>query len=183
MLARMTPHRRSIRLAGHDYSSEAMYFVTVCTFDRVCSFGEIVNGEVHLNDAGRIVQTCWTAIPDHFAHVTLDEWVVMPNHVHGILAMANVATPVGARDTRATHASPLPGGVRAWGPRPHSVGAIVGSFKSAVTKRINEMRGTPGAVVWQRNYYDRIIADIEALDRMREYIANNPANWATDPDR
>jgi putative transposase len=117
------------------------------------------------------------AIPDHFPHVLLDEFVVMPNHVHGII----VIMPTHA--VGATHASPLQNDdtpTRPRGPQRQSVGSIVGSFKSAATKRINEQRGTPGAPVWQRDYFEHIIRNDESLNRIREYILNNPLQWALD---
>lgn len=168
--------RRSIRLKGHDYSQPGAYFVTVCTQDRACLFGEVTDGEMRLNPAGQLVESGWCAIPDHFPLARLDSFVVMPNHVHGIIVLSNV---------RATHASPprhpvLPGRPR--GPQRHSIGAIVGSFKSAVTKNINASRGTPGAPVWQRNYYEHVVRDEGSLNRIRQYILDNPAQWAMDRD-
>jgi REP element-mobilizing transposase RayT len=129
---------------------------------------------VHLNQFGNIVQECWIAIPEHFPKVILDEFVIMPNHVHGIIVIAE--TPrVGA-----THASPLHKHPR--GPQRQSVGAIVGSFKSAVTKRINECRAAPSEPVWQRNYYEHVIREEASLNRVRKYIAENPLQWAYDPE-
>lgn len=171
-------HRRSIRLPGYDYTQAGAYFVTVCTYDRTCLFGEIANGEVCLSDAGRVVQMVWEDIPTHFPHVELDAFIVMPNHVHGVILIAS--DTVGPTHSQgATHASPL---LRPSGPQPRSLGAIVGAFKSAATKRINALRGTPGAPVWQRNYYEHIIRDDYALQRTRQYIVENPARWAEDAE-
>lgn len=169
-------HRRSIRLQGYDYSQAGAYFVTMCAQDRGCLFGDIIDGKMALNDPGRIVERCWKDIPAHFRHVESDEFMVMPNHVHGIIVLMD--SPVGA-----THASPLPMTGRIQnprGPRCRSLASIVGSFKSAVAKRINEMRDTPGASVWQRNYYEHIIRDDGSMNRIREYIANNPVQWELD---
>ena len=176
-------HRRSIRLKGYDYTRAGAYFVTICTKDRACLFGDVSDGVMRLNQMGQIVWQCWLAIPDHFPHVLLDEFVVMPNHVHGIIVI--MATHiVGARHAvGATHASPLQNDdtpTRPRGPQRQSVASIVGSFKSAATKRINEQRGTPGAPVWQRNYYEHIIRDDESLNRIRQYIAENPLHWYLD---
>ena len=156
-------HRRSIRLKGFDYTRENAYFVTICTQNQACLFGEIVNGQIRLNDAGRVAQMMWKAIPAHFPHVEIDAWIVMPNHVHGIIIIVG-----------ATHASPQSG------PPKGSLGAIVGSYKSAVSRQINQLHRTPGATVWQRNYYEHIIRDAAALDRIRKYISDNPAHWAED---
>jgi REP element-mobilizing transposase RayT len=130
-----------------------------------------------LNEYGQVVQACWDEIPCHFSHVALDAFAVMPNHVHGIIVIAhrNVGTGVGA-----THASPLPSSSPPHGPQPQSVGAIVGSFKSATTNRINEMRGTPGTPVWQRDYYEHIVRDEQELHRIREYILTNSLRWHLD---
>ena len=166
-------HRRSIRLKGYDYTQPGAYFITICTQDRAFLFGEVVDGEMRLNEYGRIAWGCWKEIPLHFPQAELDAFVVMPNHVHGIIVIAGVG---------ATHASPLPlsSDARPRGPQRQSVSSIVGSFKSAVTRRINEYRCTPGAPVWQRNYYEHIIRDEKSLNRIREYIVTNPMRWAVD---
>ncbi len=163
--------RRSIRLQGYDYSQAGAYFVTVCTQNRKCLFGAVIDGEMLLNDCGKIAAECLDEIPKHFPHVEMDEFVVMPNHVH--LVVVIVDGPVGA-----THASPLPQPPR--GPQPRSIGSIIGSYKSAVTKRVNEIRDTRGAPIWQRNYYEHIIRDENELHRVRRYIESNPACWADD---
>jgi REP element-mobilizing transposase RayT len=170
-------HRRSIRLKGYDYTQAGAYFVTICTKDRACLFGHVADGVMRLNQMGHIVRQCWLAIPDHVPHVLLDEFVVMPNHVHGIIVI------MPTHDVGATHASPRPNHdtpTRPRGPQRQSLGSIVGSFKSAVTKRINELRGTPGAPVWQRNYYEHIIRNDDDMARIRKYIVNNPLQWALD---
>jgi len=152
-----------------------MYFVTIVTHRRECLFGDVVDGAMRLNDAGRIARSCWLETPSHFPRVELDEFAVMPNHIHGVIFIVG-----------ATHASPLlpehrlPPSPR--GPLCGSVGAVVGSVKSAVTKRINVLRGTPGDRVWQRNYYERIIRDEHELNRARGYIQVNVADWAQDAE-
>ncbi len=144
----------------------------------MCLFGHVTDGIMRLNIYGKIVWSCWREIPDHFPHVELDEFVVMPNHVHGILWIVD---NVGAR-----HGVPLPNGgtvpnhERFGKPVPGSIPTIIRSFKSAVTKQINGKRGTPGARVWQRNYYEHIIRDESSLNRIREYITMNPLRWAMD---
>ena len=162
-------HRKSIRLKGYDYAQPGAYFVTVCTQDRACVFGEIVDGQMRLNTMGRIAADCWQAIPGHFQAAELDAWVAMPNHFHGIVWMTDV--PVGA-----THASPL----HASDPPRRPLGTIIGSFKSATTKRINMLRGTPGTPVWQRNYHEHIIRNEDVLCRIRQYILDNPSHWPMD---
>lgn len=177
MTMRHKNHRRSIRLKGYDYTQAGAYFVTICTKDRACLFGDVADGVMRLDQMGHIVRQCWLAIPDHFPHVLLDEFVVMPNHVHGIIVI------MATHDVGATHASPLQNDdtpTRPRGPQPRSVASIVGSFKSAAAKRINEHRGTPGAPIWQRNYYEHIIRDDESLNLIRNYIADNPLRWYLD---
>jgi putative transposase len=140
-----------MRLAGFDYSSAGAYFVTVCTRNRQCLFGEIVEGQIRCNQTGELVAWCWGEIPHHFPHVILDAFVVMPNHVHGVLLLTDA---VGAG-----HAQPLP--------------TIVGSFKSAASARV-------GTSIWQRNYWEHIVRSERALNRIRRYIAENPSQWETD---
>ena len=192
--------RRSLRLQGYDYTTSGAYFVTVCTQHRACLFGDVVDNAVRLNAYGDIVLACWDAIPAHCANVELDAFVVMPNHVHGIIVLTDgmqIASvppmfPVGAQ-----HAAPFPGPVPAsLTPRPRvqpgSLGAIVRAFKSVVTQRINAVRrrGTGAACcaptstspIWQRNYYEHVIRDEAALHRLREYIRDNPVSWADDEE-
>jgi putative transposase len=175
---RRVHHRRSIRLPGYDYTSAGAYFVTICVRGGECLLGEVVDGEMQHNEWGQIAWDCWQAIPEHSPHVKLDVYVVMPNHVHGIIAITD---PVGAQHTDpvgAQHAVPLqPSRTNV---QPGSLGAIVRSFKSAVTKRINELRDMPGTPFWQRNYWEHIIRDERSLNRIREYIENNPGRWAED---
>jgi putative transposase len=170
-------HRQSIRLENYDYSSNGAYFVTICTAQRLHLFGEIIDTTMHLNDFGQIANDCWLELPNHFSSVMLDEFVVMPNHVHGIILIQKLDEPmaVGAR-----HASPLQGHAAFRGVQKGSLGAMVGSFKSAVTKPINQARGAAGESLWQRNYYDRIIRSEERLMAALAYIDNNPINWALD---
>jgi len=168
--------RRSIRLKGYDYASQGAYFVTIVTQGRERLFGEIVNGAMHVNEAGRIIERCWLDVPRHFPHAALDAYVVMPNHVHGIIVITDTA---GAKndDVGAKNLSPLP--IRSAMRSPsRSVGSIVRGFKIGVTKWF---RGNTNVyTVWQRNYYEHIIRDDAALDRIREYIRDNPIRWASD---
>lgn len=171
-------HRRSVRLAGYDYAAAGAYFVTMCTTGRAPLFGEVVDDSMRLHALGEVAWAVWCEIPDHFPHVDVDAFVVMLNHVHGIIVIGATPDQVGA-----THASPLPTDpTRPRGPAPGSLGAVVGSFKAATTKRINLMRQTPGAAVWQRSYHEHIIRDENGLARIRRYIDDNPLHWATDRD-
>ncbi len=182
-------HRRSRSLPNYDYGQPGAYFVTICVQGRDCLFGEIVDGKMQLNEVGRTVVKSWDEIPQHFTNVKLDEFVVMPNHVHGILFITNVGATHASPNqkqaidvSRARHASPLRHNLtqRSKGPKRHSLGTIVGAFKSAVTKRINERRGMPGVRLWQRNYYEHVIGDDADLQHLREYVVNNPLKWELD---
>jgi putative transposase len=171
------PHRRrSVRVPGYDYSQPGAYFVTICVRDRECLLGDVVEERVVLNDVGRIVHDSWNRIPHHFPHVVTDAFIAMPNHLHGILIIVD---HVGA-----THASPLQLDEtnRRCGPKSGSLGAIVGSFKSAAARRINRFRDTAGVPFWQRGYYERILRDDAELDRVRHYILSNPYTWDIDED-
>jgi len=187
--------RRSIRLQGYDYAQVGAYFVTICANNRECLFGNVVDGEMRLSEYGVVVGDTWNDLPNHYANIALDEFVVMPNHVHGIIIISvgaihesppQSATDVGAISVGAIHELPLqrPPTVR----QPMDVAQrrrmtlpkIVGRFKMNTAKRINEMRRTSGVRRWQRNYYEHIIRNDESMHRIREYIANNPLQWEFD---
>ena len=167
-------HRRSIRLPGYDYTQAGAYFVTVVTADRACLFGEVVDGTMVLSAFGQIVREEWLRTADLRSNVRLDAFVVMPNHLHGIIWIVDDA--VGARRRRA----PTDTSEQFGKPVAGSIPTIVRSTKSAVTKRINRMRQSPGERVWQRNYYEHIIRDENSLQRIRQYIHDNPAHWQVD---
>jgi REP element-mobilizing transposase RayT len=160
--------RRSIRLAGWDYTSAAVYFVTICTHQRANLFDD--------PRFRQVAEGLWRAIPhrSHADHVSLDEWILMPNHLHGLILL-------GPADPGAPSEHPPSRGEPA-GVAPGSLGAIIGNYKSVVTRRINQLRDTPGAPVWHRNYCERIVRNQRQLDAFRRYIIDNPARWATDGD-
>ena len=265
------PQRRAMRLRSYDYSQPGAYFVSICAQHRKCLFGTIIDGQMRLNEIGEIVVECWSRIPQHFPSVELGEYVIMPNHIHGIIASnivgarsprpieaehstpptvgarsprpieaehstpptvgarsprpieaehstpptvgarsprpieAEHSTPptVGARSPRpieAEHSTPPTVGARsprpieaghstpptvgARSPRPldnsPSLGKIVAYFKYQSTKHINQHHNTPGTRIWQRNYYDHVIRDDTDLQRIRQYIQDNPMKWALD---
>ena len=189
--------RRSLRLKGYDYSRAGAYFRTICTHERSILFGEIIDGRMALNDLGQIVEQEWAKSAHIRAEIQLDEWVVMPNHFHGIVwitsnsgfnerrnAPGSGERPLATTSTSVNHAPQLgvpistpfiPAGMKS-----KSLSALVAGFKSAVTKRINRMRDTPGSPVWQRNYYEHIIRNEVALNRIRQYIMKNPVRWDKD---
>jgi len=169
-------HRRSTRLPGYDYSQPGAYFVTICTRNRECFLGEIIAGEMRLNDLGRIVANEWVNTEKIRCEITLAEWVIMPNHLHGIVLIGNHPSVVGAYGHRE---------VRAYGHTPlrspsKNLGAMVRGFKSAVTQQINHHLNTPGQPFWQRNYHEHVIRNDADLNRIREYVTDNPTRWDRD---
>lgn len=159
--------RRSIRLKGYDYSTPGMYFVTVCTQKRLCLFGDVFNGKMHLNDAGKMVHTAWNQLSVVFPGVVIDEFVVMPNHIHGIIVL------YWGNNHKGNHKG-----------CPYSItlGDIVGAFKSYTTFQyilgVKTQQWPPFPTrLWQRNYYEHIIRNPQSLNRIRQYILHNPLRW------
>lgn len=176
----------SNRLAGYDYTQPGAYYITVCTYYREHLFGTIVDGVMQMTEGGKIVQDEWFKSSQIRAEIELDEFVVMPNHIHGIVIIVggNKYVDSGCRDDRrVVSANTNTVSIHPTGPKPKSIGAFMGGFKSSVTKRINQIRKTPGAPVWQRNYHEHIIRNNQELNRIRAYIANNPSNWLSDRNR
>ena len=166
--------RRSLRLPQYNYAQAGAYFVTVCTYQRDCILGKIEDGIVRLSEFGKIVETCWDALPHRYASVKCDAFVIMPNHIHGIIYLTEAIV---GND----------GEVRAGKPRPYTgsiipLGKVVASFKYQSTKRINALRDMAGAPVWQRNYYEHIVRNDKDLRATRQYIANNPLRWLDDSE-
>ncbi len=160
-------HRKTIRIRDYDYSSPGSYFVTICAYKKECLFGEIKN-IVKLNQLGIIVQNEWIKTEKIRKEITLDEYVIMPNHMHAIIRINRR----GDRPVAPTVVKP--------GPRSKTIGAMIAGFKSAVTTQINQIRKTPMCPVWQRNYYEHVIRDEKDLSYIREYVVNNPKYWAYD---
>ncbi|MDR0819724.1 MAG: hypothetical protein LBN43_09170 [Oscillospiraceae bacterium] len=172
----MTEHnRRSIRLKGYDYAQNGAYFVTICTQGRQCVFGEVVNGEVRLSYTGVASLQCWNSIPEHFPNVKLDEFVIMPNHIHGIIVVDNADYRRGTACRASTDKgrTRTDAGEQFSRPVKGSLPTIVRSYKSAVSKQL-------GKSIWQRNYYEHIIRNDEDYLRICEYIQFNPRNWEKD---
>jgi len=157
--------RRLIRLREYDYKQAGAYFITVVAHGRAVLFGEIAGGETRLNEFGQIVERAWADLPEHYLNVQCDAFVVMPNHIHGIIMLGEPIVEAGLK--------PAP-------TRRHELPEIVRALKTFSARRINEMRHTPRASVWQRNYYEHIIRGDRELLRVREYILNNPLDWEND---
>lgn len=167
----MLHNRRSLRLPGYDYTFPTAYFVTILTWQRRPVLGQVIDHAMQLSKTGLIAQREWLRLAQRFTQVELDAFVVMPDHLHGILLLLDVK----ARSTEGTSAaddSPS---------RPHvvpgSLGAIVRAYKSTVARLVNFNRFSGGEPFWQRNYFERIIFDERDLERVREYIRSNPLRW------
>jgi len=182
-------HRRSIRLAGYDYSKAGAYFVAICAQNRECLFGDVADGAMRMNGAGRMVEMAWNELPTRFPNTELDAFVVMPNHIHGIivfvgagLALPLNALPIGmgaAYSMGAANSAPTNPPTHGDGAGANTLGNVIGAFKSLASLRINRLLHRTGAV-WQRNYFEHIIRDGDSMNRIQEYIANNPLRWTQD---
>ena len=161
-------HRQSMRLRGYDYAQAGAYFVTLCTLARESLFGEVVDGAMCLNRGGSLVAEAWAWLGQQYPYLDLDEWVVMPNHVHGIIVLED-------HGRGGSRIAPTEGGRK-------PLGRLIGAFKTVSSKRIKNLRAAPGRTIWQRNYYDHVIRGDLELDRIRQYIAENPLRWAEDEE-
>ncbi len=172
-------HRASYRLHGHNYRLPGWYFVTICTKDMGHYFGKIRDKKMRLSPAGIIARECWRRIPTHFPHVELDAFVVMPNHVHGIVVINEYPGSVGTQNFASlqSHGVPNHNVDNLFGPQSMNLASIIRGFKIGVTKWTNN-NNEPFA--WQPRYHDRIIRDTDALEQIRYYIRNNPRVWWRD---
>ena len=170
-IPRERPKRRSIRLQGYDYAEVGAYFITICTEKRKCLFGDVIDGQIQLNNLGRVVVDAWEWLGRQYDYVETVELVVMPNHLHGVIIINDESTG-GSR----TAPTPELAVVR------KPLGRLVGAFKTVSSKSINALRGSPGVQVWQRNYYEHIIRNDDDMTSIRQYIIDNPAGWEKDPE-
>jgi len=161
-------HRRSIRLKEYDYSSEGAYFVTICAYKK----------EMYFNDrqSAEIIQQGWNTLPDRYPTVRIDGFVIMQNHVHGIILIASDAP----NEVGAIHELPLRRDRK--DRRLMTLSKVVGYFKMNTSKQINKILQRPGCPIWQRNYYEHVIRNEDELTRVRQYIHDNPLNWETDEE-
>lgn len=236
-------HRRSIRLKGYDYSSAGLYFITICTQNKECLFGEIVGAgskparskpagskparsqpagskpalmnpaqlnpaQMILNDAGKMIEYTWNDLPNHNHSIELDEFIIMPNHIHGIIVLTDSERIENERAGLVERAGLERAGLERAGleragweragleraglePAPtenimkksrHGLSEIVRQLKTFSAKRVNKIRKPHVVPMWQRNYYEHVIRNDNELNRIREYINNNPMNWETDDE-
>jgi REP element-mobilizing transposase RayT len=189
-------YRRSLRLKRYDYSQTGAYFVTICSRSRECILGRVDDGEMRLNDAGRMVQSMWEELPARFSGLELDAFVVMPNHIHGIIVFVGAGLALPCKEGACRGESRIrPDGCREpnsgdhkdrpYGTTAGSLGRIIQAFKSMVTheyvmgvrqQRWASFRGR----LWQRNYYEHIVRDEDDMNHIRQYIIDNPSRWAED---
>jgi len=185
-------HRCSIRLKGYDYSQAGLYFISICTQNRACLFGEIENGEMILNDAGRMVENEWLKLPERFQNIALHEYIVMPNHFHAILEIAGATLVVDQNNVvvQNNNERGQPQGIAPTESETNTamgeiVGVMVGAFESIAT--VEYIRGVKtdnwqpfDKKLWQRNYWEHIIRNEQSYLKISEYIINNPAKWQDD---
>jgi putative transposase len=165
---RFENRRRSLRLAGYDYSSMGAYFLTICVKNRTALFGKIINGKMVNNENANLVISNWTKLPAHYPHIVLDSFIVMPNHVHGIIMIISENKQVVWAGLKSAPTKPLSEFVRA--------------FKTFSSRAINLRLGTSGQSIWQRSYYEHVIRNEASLNRIREYIVTNPLRWHLDKE-
>jgi putative transposase len=195
------PRRKSIRLQGYDYSQEGVYFVTLVTKHREPLFGEIINGEMSLNEFGEIVKFTWHDLLNHNPNIDLDEFIIMPNHVHGIINIVGAGSQPAPGSQPASGSQPAPGSQFAPNnrvglepgvenrvgleptPTKISLMEIMRQFKTFSARRINTLRLTTGTSVWQRSFYDHVIDTGEEYENFADYIFTNPQNWLKDKER
>jgi REP element-mobilizing transposase RayT len=166
------PQRRSIRLSAFDYTQAGAYYVTICSHSDVPLFGAVREETVALNALGELIRSCWLAIPDHFPHAALDHFVIMPNHLHGIIVLTTESEPAPHKKAPAAFSKPISG----------SLPTIIASFKAAVSRGLRK-QSPERITIWHRNYYEHVIRSEADYSRIFEYINNNPLQWAIDADR
>jgi putative transposase len=178
------PQRKTLRYAGYDYSRRGAYFVTICSHQKGNIFGTVAGEIVTLNRVGEIVRSVWYALPDRFAGLVLDAFVLMPNHLHGLLGfvgegLAPPASSVGK--AAAGRASPAPTAAVTRDGN-YSLADVVGAFKSISTIQVNRLLHRKGVALWQRSYYEHIVRKGEDLRKIQRYILENPLLWSSDPE-
>jgi putative transposase len=170
------PSRRSVRLPEFDYAKVGMYFVTICAFERRCIFGEICGNKTVLSPIGQIISACWIEIPQHFPHAKIETYVVMPNHLHGIVTIHSKRVDANPQAKTATAIESI------GKPTPGSIPTIIRSFKAAASKRARESEYAKVESIWQRGYYEHVLRNTKEYVEITNYILQNSARWADDED-
>lgn len=160
-------HRQSVRLRTFDYSQSGLYFITICTLQRQMLFGEISNGDMHCNDLGKLVHQHWLFIPAHYPGTQLHDFIVMPNHLHGIVQLVGAQFIAPELNQSAINHTP-------------TVGNIVRGFKARLTCMAHRMGIMPAARIWQRNYHEHIIRNEMSYRAIVNYVRTNPQRWVDD---
>ena len=160
-----------------DYSQTRAYFVTICAYQRQCLFSDVVDGRMVLNQYGMVVADTYRWLCQRYPYLHTDEWIVMPNHFHAIMVIADKPCRGVSRNAPTINERY---NVNAIGKQRKSLGRLIGAFKTVSTKKINILRDAPGTPLWQRNYYEHIIRNPDAIDKIRQYIINNPVSWSID---
>lgn len=177
----MLRERKLNRLRDYDYSEFGYYFVTICAKDRELCFGDVVGENMVLNEFGRIADKCWRDLPNHYWNCKLDEFIIMPNHVHGIVIIDNDVGN-GFKPFPVNQIKSFPTQWNGYKPFPtnkYSLSEMMRGFKTFSSRRINETQNI-FRFQWQKSFYDRIIRDNHELYRIRKYIMNNPSQWCLD---
>jgi putative transposase len=163
------PRRKSLRLAGYDYKQQGVYFVTLCTRDKLCLFGQISDGTMRLNQYGQNAESVWQELPLQYPDINNSIFIVMPNHIHGLISLQEIKRAGFEKSWE----KPAP-------TRPFTLSEIVRAFKTYSSRKINQLRHTPGVHIWQRGYYEHIIQSENEYNQIGEYILFNPAKWELD---
>lgn len=177
--------RQSARYRGYDYSQPGAYFVTMVTRDHLCLFGKLINGKIHLDNLGKIVNDCWCQIPNHFNNIEVEPYIVMPNHIHGIITIINNhrrgtiyrAPTIDNFTSQPNNENYLD---KFGKPVPGSLATVIRTYKAAVSRLAR--RELHMVNIWQRNYYEHIVRDEHELDKIVSYILANPDQWMDDPE-
>jgi len=187
----------SARLRGYDYSQAGYYFITICTKDRICWFGDVKNGEMVKSKIGEIAEKCWLEIPSHFPFIGLEEFIVMPNHIHGIIVIngnnncrdakscVSTVVPTNTKDAKSCVSTDAENRVSTdmgeynnkFGPQSKNLPSIIRGFKIGVKNFSNQNKIN---FIWQDRFYDHIIRNEKELNKIREYIIDNPLKWELD---
>lgn len=177
------PQRKHLRLRGYDYAFPGVYFVTICSAGKRLIFGSVSEKSVVLSPAGAIVRAEWIALPERFSRLVLDEFVIMPNHLHGVLAFVGNAGGASPSFTTGSTTEKPEGTSPTKGVRPSpTLSEVIGAFKSISTIKVNRLLGRRGVPLWQRSYYEHIVRPGAYLGKIQRYIWENPLMWSLDPE-